>query len=369
MRAVLVATALIAVIVTVVLVGGSGAPQTSDLPPIRHVFTIVLENKDYDETFGENPPAPYLAETLPAKGQLLTGYHGTGHSSLGNYLTMISGQSENPQTQEGCVKGFTEMRPGTIADDGQALGSGCVYPPEVETVAGQLEDAGLTWRGYMEDMGNDPQRDGGTTCAHPPVGGQDHAQDATPTDQYATRHNPFVFFHSIIDDEPGCDADVVNLEELRADLRDPQATPDFAYIVPDLCSDGHEDVCADPAQKGGYEGIDEFLREWVPLIMESDAYESDGLLIVTFDESESGAEACCFIPSGPNVDRQGLYGPGGGLTGTVLISPFIDPGSVDPEPYNHYDYLHTIEDVFGLDYLGYAARDEVDSFGDDVFGR
>ena len=30
-------------------------------PPIRHVFTIVLENKSYSETFGPNSPAPYLS--------------------------------------------------------------------------------------------------------------------------------------------------------------------------------------------------------------------------------------------------------------------------------------------------------------------
>ena len=71
----------------------------------------MLENKDYDVTFGENPPAPYLAETLPAKGQLLTEYYGTGRSSLGNYLTMISGQSESRATQRG-LSPFRRVRAG-----------------------------------------------------------------------------------------------------------------------------------------------------------------------------------------------------------------------------------------------------------------
>jgi hypothetical protein len=64
---------------------------------------------------------------------------------------------------------------------------------------------------------------------------------------------------------------------------------------------------------------------------------------------------------------QGIHGPGGGRIGAVLISPFIEPGSVSHEPYNHYDYLHTVEDIFGLGYLGYAAHPEVRSFGADVF--
>ena len=65
---------------------------------------------------------------------------------------------------------------------------------------------------------------------------------------------------------------------------------------------------------------------------------------------------------------QGITGPGGGKIGAVLISPFIKKGTVNATPYNHYDYLHTIEDLFGLDYLAYAAHDGVRSFGKDVFG-
>ena len=74
------------------------------------------------------------------------------------------------------------------------------------------------------------------------------------------------------------------------------------------------------------------------------------------------------MPSGPNTAQQGINGPGGGRTGTVLLSRYIKKGTVNDQPYNHYDYLHTMEDIFGLTYLGYAARPEVRSFGADVFG-
>jgi phosphatidylinositol-3-phosphatase len=358
-----------------VLVGGTAhAPAAPNLPPIKHVFTIVLENKDYEVTFGENPPAPYLAKALPAKGQLLTDYYGTGHFSLGNYITMISGQSENPDTQADCMNGFKDVRPGTIGADGQALGSGCVYPPEVKTLADQLEAAGLRWRGYMEDMGDDVDRDGTKTCSHPRVGATDRTQDATATDQYATRHNPFVYFHSVIDNDVSCAQNDVNLDKLKRDLRKPKRTRNYSFITPDLCSDGHDEECPDPSQPGGYEGINHFLRKWVPLILKSKAFRRDGLLIITFDEADyafnpPAATACCFVPSGPNTQQQGITGPGGGKIGAVLISPFIKRGTVNSQPYNHYDYLHTMEDIFGLDYLGYAARDEVRSFGTDVFGR
>ncbi len=141
--------------------GAADASAAKHAPKVKHVFTIVLENKNYDATFGDAATeAPYLARKLPAKGRLLSQYHGTGHFSLGNYITLISGQSENPVTQADCTGGFNDVTPGTIGADGQALGAGCVYSPQVRTVADQLEAAGKTWRGYMEDMGKDPSRDG-----------------------------------------------------------------------------------------------------------------------------------------------------------------------------------------------------------------
>ncbi len=365
MRSVLVALAVTATLIAGC--GGDSSEGESDPPAIGHVFTIVLENKDYRVTFGKDPPARYLAEALPAKGQLLTRYYGTSRPSLGNYIAMISGQAVNDTVQRSCPR-FVDFQLQRVGAYDQAIGSGCVYPQKVVTLADQLEAAALDWRGYMESMGEDPARDGGTNCAHPRIGARDLTQEAAPNDQYALRHNPFVYFHSIIDDKIGCAERVVNLSALERDLRTVATTPNFAYIVPDLCSDGHDDPCADPAQPGGYAGIDAFLRFWVPRILRSPAFGEDGLLIITFDESEADASACCFVADGPNVKRQGGYGPGGGRIGAVLISPFIEPGTVNDEPYNHYDYLRTVEDIFSLGHLGYAAHEDVRGFGADVFG-
>src|SRR5205814_8529472 len=114
-------------------------------------FGIVLENKTFDETFGPNSPAPFLSTILTAQGELLTQYYATGHASLDNYISMVSGQAPNPQTQGDC-QFYTEFAglPG-LDSDGQAIGQGCVYPADVKTIANQLENRGLTWAGYMED--------------------------------------------------------------------------------------------------------------------------------------------------------------------------------------------------------------------------
>ena len=66
------------------------------LPPIHHVFVIVLENENGSTTFGTPPPAPYLATTMVAEGAYLPNYYGVGHASLDNYIAMISGQAPNP---------------------------------------------------------------------------------------------------------------------------------------------------------------------------------------------------------------------------------------------------------------------------------
>ena len=118
--------------------GSGDSAQDTGLPPIGHVFTIVLENKNYDVTFGKRTPAPYLAKTLARKGQLLTRYYGTGHRSLGNYITMISGQSESRAIQRGCPR-FSEFELERMGASYQAVGDGCVYPAKVVTLADQLD--------------------------------------------------------------------------------------------------------------------------------------------------------------------------------------------------------------------------------------
>ncbi|MBX6330848.1 MAG: phosphoesterase [Gemmatimonadaceae bacterium] len=350
--------------------GGPAARETAPLPPIRHVFVILLENKSYEKTFGPGSPAPYLADTLVKRGALLTQYYGIGHYSLNNYLAIISGQAPTPETQADCAKFVDFVQTGT-APDGQVVGRGCVYPRSVRTLADQLMERKLTWKGYMEDMGNDPTREP-KTCAHPPVGAVDPTEGAQkasgshPLDQYATKHNPFMYFHSIID-SPACDSNVVPLPALEADLRSAATTPNFAFITPNLCNDGHDSPCVD-GSPGGLVSANAWLRTWVPRILKSPAFRESGLLIVTFDEaSSSDASACCNEQSGPNVKAAGVRGPGGGRIGAVLVSPFIRPGTVSNTPYNHYSLLRSIEDLFGLEHLGYAGQRGLVAFGADVY--
>jgi phospholipase C len=352
---------------------------------IKHVFVIVLENEGYDTTFGPASKAPYLSQTLPTQGVLLTQYYGTGHASLDNYIGMISGQAATDQTRNDCQT-YADFNLTGVTPDGQAIGSGCIYPSNILTVGDQLTLASKTWKAYMEDMGNDPKRET-ATCGHPALNSVDMTQSAqAPTsavplgDQYATRHNPFTYFHSILD-SPQCNASVVNLTQLQTDLKTVETTPNFVFITPNLCNDGHDAPCVN-GQPGGLVSADQFLQKWVPLITASPAYRNSGLLVVAFDEGgfdimpnatgtgfvlNAPGETCCSQRPGPNLGsfpQSQTLGPytlnyqsfGGDRTGAVLLSPFLKAGTVSNTPFNHYSLLRTVEDVFGLDYLGYAGQ-------------
>jgi hypothetical protein len=378
---------------------GSPATQTltlavtSKLPLIRHVFVIMLENEDYAATFGHPRADPYLATTLPHQGALLKKYYSTGHFSNDNYVGFISGQPPNADNQLDCIgSGYVDFPAGDGQVDGIQQGAGCVYPPAVTTLANQLDDDGLTWKGYEEDMGNDPVRDGGITCGHPPVGANDPTNFAEATDGYTTRHNPFMYFHSIIDNTAECDQNVVPLGDtdgnmptgtpagvtgLVTDLASVATTPNFSFITPNLCDDGHDYPCTNTtgAGQGGGSAVGDinlWLETWVPIIEASPAYQQNGLIEITFDEAEEPrlvATSCCGERPGPAAETggNGGTGPGGGVVGAVLLSPFISPHTVlTKTSYNHYSSLASIEDLFGLHHLG-EARWVTTTFDKNVF--
>lgn len=378
---------------------GLAARAAEPVLPIHHVFVIILENEGYDTTFGAKTESPYLARSLPARGALLTQYFGTGHNSLDNYLAMISGQAATPETRADCGVFADFVQTGTTPD-GQAIGHGCVYPTNIKTLADQMSGVGLSWRGYMEDMGNDPQREA-AACGHAPLNTPDpthRAEAPSPAvpkgDQYAARHDPFVYFHSILD-SPDCARNVVRLEQLQADLKQVASTPELSFITPNLCHDGHDEPCVD-GEPGGLVSADAFLKHWVPIITASPAYRLDGLLIVTFDESDAASvtakpdgghihtfkgESCCNQQPGPNLgafpDHQSFGKEdlvedsfGGDRIGAVLLSRFIKPGTRSDTPYNHYSLLKSLEDLFHLNgHLGYAGQDGLAGFGADIFTR
>lgn len=330
------------------------------VPPIKHVFVINIENEDEDNTWSDTSAAPYLAKTLRNKGVLLDNYYGTAHNSEPNYVAQISGQGPDPSMQADCQRygNFQELR--TTAP-GQAVGIlGCVFPASVPTIASQLDAHKLTWRGYMDDMAR--------PCEHPTVGTLDNTQKATKTAEYATRHDPFMYFHSIIDRTAYCASHVVKLGQLTTDLRTVGTTRNLSYITPDLCDDGHDSPCAD-GRPGGLRSVNAFMKTWVPRILASPAFKKDGMLVITADESDgptSDASSCCGETS-VNTPLPGILGAGGGKIGALVVSKWTKGGTWSTTPYNHYALLASLEEIFRLGKLGYASAPGLDRFGLDVY--
>ncbi|WP_226758796.1 alkaline phosphatase family protein [Arthrobacter sp. SO3] len=311
------------------------------------MFVINLENKGYGRVWDTGSAAPYLTGSLRSQGVLLTNYYGISHNSLPNYLAQISGQPPNDSTRRDCHT-YTPFKPSGTDSQGRLLGDGCVFPADVPTLAGQLVAAGKSWRGYMEDMPS--------PCQHPGLGAVDEHLKAAPGDQYATRHNPFVYFQSVTS-SPDCSKNVVNFSALQQDLKSVDTTPNLSYITPNLCHDGHDSPCVD-GSPGGLGTADKWLSEQVPAILASPAFRHDGMLVITFDEADGGAE-------GPAAGVAG--GTAGGKVGALVISPFTAPGTTSDRQYNHYSLLASMENFFSLSRLAGAGEPGVNTFGADVY--
>jgi hypothetical protein len=362
--------------------GGEGsAGSSTKLPPVKHVFVVMLDDEPYATVFGPASPAHYLAGTLEHKGELLVRYYAVAHEQLANGIALLSGQGPTPQTAQNCPT-YENLAPGTVGAEGQVSGQGCVFPSATETLAGQLSAKHLTWKAYLEGMDEGSGASGSGAppapatgvCGHPALGAPDPLSALTPPagQAYATWRNPFVYFHSIID-SPTCASNDVGLSSLKSDLASAKRTPSFSYIVPGRCDDGNATPCM-AGPPAGMVAADGFLQKVVPEILGSKAYKENGLLVITVDEAPSSGEyadssSCCGQPIFPNLPApaSAIGKPGGGQVGALLLSPFIKGGNLEQGTYNHFSLLRTVEDLFGLSHLGYAGGKEVSSFSPSLF--
>ena len=210
--------------------------------------------------------------SLAAQYGVATNYHAISHPSVPNYLAMTSGSTWGVQD-----------------DSYRAL-------PK-QDLGMQLTKAGVSWRAYMEGL-----TDAG--CLDSPV-------------PYDPGHNPFAFYGG------ACPSNVVPFDSLSSDLS--ASTPRFVWITPDRCHDTHD--C--PVSAG-----DQWLSQVVPQITSSQAWKSNGVLFITWDEDDG------------STDNQVL---------TLVITPH-GGHKTSGKQYTHYSLLATVEDLLGVGRLGQAAQ-------------
>lgn len=290
---------------------GTSPLRQSRLPPIKTVFVIVMENKDWSSIY-ESRSAPYINRTLLPMASYATQYYTPPYNrpSLPNYLWLEAG------TNFGITKDLNPSQ------------SHQRTPKHLVTL---LENAGYSWKAYLEGIS-------GTDCPLQNSG------------LYAVRHNPMVYFDDVTGTNnphsPYCIAHERPYQELITDLNR-NTVANYNYIVPNACDDMHNKTgcqSSDPIKNG-----DSWLSVTVPLILHSQAYQRGGLLLITWDE-------------GTHEDRvlQWLSMKGGkeAPIGLIALSPYVKGhGYSNAISYTHSSILLTLEEIFGLTpLLGDAAH-------------
>jgi acid phosphatase len=257
-------------------------------PTFSHIFTVVLENKEYTTIVGKSD-APYLNSLVSSYG-LATQYYAIGHPSLPNYMALTGGSTFGITGD--CTTCFQHA----------------------QNLADQIEASGRTWKAYMENMPS--------PC---------YTGDS-PDGLYVQKHDPFLYYDDIRANHARCATHVVPFTQFTADLTGNQL-PAYVWVTPNMCHDMHS--CSVAAG-------DTWLSQVVPGILQSPAFTRGGVLFIVFDEGETSA-GCCNDAVGGQVT-------------TLVISPFAKRGFQSTIPETHYGLLRTIEEAWGLPFLGEAGK-------------
>jgi len=199
------------------LSASAGDTTTANLSSgsIQHVWLIILENKSYNSEFSGVNDDTYLWQTLPSEGALLKNYYGTGHTSMDNYISLVSGQGPSNDVQSDCGNANTQIGSNTpiaaggtngIITTGSTVGgdtnwtygqdvskfgansplgttaantNGCTFPTNVATLFDQFNESGVTWKGYAQELGG-AQQTGATTFQTNTVPGRDSGTCGAP---------------------------------------------------------------------------------------------------------------------------------------------------------------------------------------------
>lgn len=308
-------------------------PLSADaqLSKVKTVWVILMENHNWT---GNNAGAAFGAPDI--KGNPLAPY-------INGRLLQTSAHAEqyfNPPNNHPSQPNYLWLEAGTnfgVLDDTQP------GQPQLSTdqhLVKLLEDAGIAWRAYAEPDFGSPVFD---TC---PL-------DFTFID---VEHLAFVYFNDVNDglnpQSAECISHVRPYYQLATDLAD-HTVARYNFITPNLCHDGHEGISPCDANEPTDNTLrsDTWLKQNVPLILQSDEYRDGGALFIIWDEAEDSGK----FSDGP--------------IGMFILSPFAKGGGKraysNSIHYDHSSTLKTLEEIFNVQpLLGAAADSETKDLGD-----
>ncbi len=346
--AAMIASGTLAAVATQRTLAATPTHATSGAPRYQHIFYIMMENQAYNEIIGNTTDAPHL-NALANEYGLATNYYGVTHPSEPNYVASIGGSfySVTATTSSSSVD-FSGDNPyycfvGNAAPN--CAGTTGDHQINAPNLGSQLEDAGLTWKTYQQNIPSV-----GFTGASSSNGGVDGSA------MYAAKHNPFLNFLAYYGPAPtspdtadggSWTPNPAQQAELNKMVPDTQlaldlengSVPNFAYIVPDQCHDMHGTKgCTDETER--VQAGDTYVGQTVNMIMSSKTWrEGNNAIVITWDENDYSSAGCA---SNVSIASIGCQVP------TIVVTNHGPRGVVDTTPYNHYALLLTIEDAFHL---------------------
>ena len=328
----------------------------SAMAGLNDVFYIDMENHNLTQPAGltspqqllNNPASPYLNSLMTAgnanaaQSSYASNYFNTAtgiHPSLPNYLWQESGTNNG------------------VLNDNQPFGTGGANQGNASSLTGLLQNAGISWKSYQEDIDLDatgkilPQNQWTVPLANlSGTYGSGYANAYNGSNQYnfATKHDGSLYFNSTNGGTgPGGNGDsstsnpevphYAPLQQLTADLNN-NSVARYNLITPDQFNDMHTALTAGFTYNGThYTGDaaaiaqgDNFLSILVPQIMASQAYKNNGAIVIWFDETEGGDSSAYTLAE-------------------IVLSPLAKGNAYNSTlNYTHSADLKTMQELFGV---------------------
>jgi phosphatidylinositol-3-phosphatase len=345
---------------------------------IGDVFVIAMENHNFTQPASyTSTQAIYGNANAPYFNSLITPNNANAAQTAwaSNYTSV--GASVHPSEPN-----YIWNEAGTnfgVTSDNNPFGSGGTEQTTNQHLTGLLQQAGISWKSYQEDI--DLSTSTGAVLPQSqwtvPLGSfsGSFSNGATPNPynsslqyNYAPKHNPAVFFTDTSggNNTTNSNTEVSHyapLQQLQTDLSN-NTVSHFNWVTPDMYNDMHTALTGGFTYHGNHltgdsaqiaQG-DNFLSTVVPEIEASQAYQNNGLILIWFDETEGGDNANYTIPF-------------------IAISP-LAKGNAYQSTVNitHSSDVRTMQEIFQVagtsttGYLGAAATasDESDLFQSNV---
>ena len=300
-----------------------GAMDGTHPATAKHVMFILFENRSYRAAVGSGS-APYLNKALIPGCGLATNYHSYSHPSTPNYLALTSGAVHGKATKKDCMP------------------SAC--PQSQNSIFGQLGKAGRAWREYAEAMQGHCRTTNDNDKTYQNANG-------TTGEKYYVRHAPPPYYTSapVPAECPAWDVPLgtsTSGKFLTALSPGHDGLPAFSFVTPGGCDDMHD--CGTGAG-------DDWLREWIPIIQRSAAYQSGQLVVfITWDEGEgsdkANGETCWDAKHANSLAFPSCH------VATIVMSPHTTPGTRSSAYFSHLSLLGTAEHLLSLPRLPATRR-------------